>query len=90
MHLAISYKEVQISYFSNLWIRSYGCLNFLGEIWAGQACAGANEEELTLCANIWRQEVGRRGQRGGKEGAKRVQKKETCARMVAGGRLRLD
>jgi hypothetical protein len=23
------------------------------EVWAGQACPGANEEELTTCAKIW-------------------------------------
>jgi hypothetical protein len=27
--------------------QSYGCLKFLGEVWVGRACAGANEEELT-------------------------------------------
>jgi hypothetical protein len=29
----------------------------------GGACAGANEEELTICAKFWGQEVGRRGAR---------------------------
>jgi hypothetical protein len=31
----------------DLWIKSYGCLKFLGEVWARLACAEANEVELT-------------------------------------------
>jgi hypothetical protein len=27
-------------------------LKFLGEVWARRACAGANQQELTTCANI--------------------------------------
>jgi hypothetical protein len=61
MHLAISFAGVQISYFSNLRIKSYGCLKILGKVWAGRECAAANKEELTTCAKIWGQEVGRRG-----------------------------
>jgi hypothetical protein len=34
----------------DLWIKSYGCLKFQGEVWAGQACAAANEKELTTYA----------------------------------------
>jgi hypothetical protein len=45
MHLAISFTGVKISYFLDLQIKSYGCLKFLGEVWAGQACAEANEEK---------------------------------------------
>jgi hypothetical protein len=66
MHLVISFAGAQISYFSDLRIKSYGCLKFLGEVWAGRACVGANEEELTTCAKIWRQEVGKRGQEIGR------------------------
>jgi hypothetical protein len=36
-------------------------LKFQGEVWAGRACAAANEEELTTCAKFWGQEVGGRG-----------------------------
>jgi hypothetical protein len=36
MRLAISFAGVQISYFSDLWIKSYGCLKFLGEVWAAK------------------------------------------------------
>jgi hypothetical protein len=68
MRLAISFAGVQISYFLDLRIKSYGYLKILGEVWAGWACAGANEEELTTCAKIWRQEVGRRGQGKYKKG----------------------
>jgi hypothetical protein len=50
------------SYCLDLQIKNYGCLKFLGEVWARRACAGANEEELTTCGKIW-------GQRGRKEGA---------------------
>jgi hypothetical protein len=55
MRLVISFVGVEISYFLNLWIKSYGCLKFLGEVRAGRACAIANEEELTTCAKIWGQ-----------------------------------
>jgi hypothetical protein len=34
----------------DLWIKNYGCLKFLGEIWVGRACAGANQQELSTCA----------------------------------------
>jgi hypothetical protein len=47
MRLAISFARVQISLFLDLQIKSYGCLTFLGKVWAGQACAGVNEVELT-------------------------------------------
>jgi hypothetical protein len=40
-----------------------GNLKFLGEVWAGRACARANEEDLTTCGKIWGQR-GRRGQGG--------------------------
>jgi hypothetical protein len=32
MCLAISFTGVEISYFSDLQIKSYGCLKFLGEV----------------------------------------------------------
>ena len=40
----------------DLWIKSYGYLKFLGEVKAGQACAGANQQELTTCAKKGGQE----------------------------------
>jgi hypothetical protein len=49
-------------HFLDLRIKNYGCLNFLGEVWAGRACAGANEEELTNHKKIWGQEGGGKGQ----------------------------
>jgi hypothetical protein len=52
----------------DLRIKSYGCLKFQGEVWAGWACAGANEEESTTCAKFWGQEVGGRGQGEYKKG----------------------
>ena len=33
-----------------LWIKSYGCLNFLGEVWARRACDASNQQELTTSA----------------------------------------
>ena len=62
MHLTVSFVEVQKSYFLDLHIKSYGRLKFLGEVWAGWACVGANEEELTTPTKNLEQEVGRRGQ----------------------------
>jgi hypothetical protein len=44
----------------DLQIKSYGCLKFLREVWAGWACVGANEEELTNNNKFWgRREEGR-------------------------------
>jgi hypothetical protein len=56
MHLTISFVGIQISYFLDLQIKSYGCLKFFGEVWEGRACAGANQQELTTCAKICRHE----------------------------------
>jgi hypothetical protein len=44
------------SYFLDLQIKSYGCLKFQGEVWAGRACTGANQQELTTCAKSGGQE----------------------------------
>jgi hypothetical protein len=60
MHLIVSLAGKN-SYFLDLRIKSYGCLKFLGEVWVGRACVGANEEELTTCAKFWGQEVGGSG-----------------------------
>jgi hypothetical protein len=43
-------------HFLDLWIKSYGYLKLQGEVWAGQACAAANEKELTTCAKSGGQE----------------------------------
>jgi hypothetical protein len=59
MRLAISFAGKK-SYFLDLRIKCYGCLKFLGEVWVGRACVGANEEELTTCAKFWGQEEGGR------------------------------
>jgi hypothetical protein len=67
MHLAASFAEKK-SYFLDLRIKSYGCLKFLGEVWAGRACAGANEEELTKHQKFWGQGGGGRGVGGWKNG----------------------
>jgi hypothetical protein len=55
-------------YFLDPRIKSYGCLKFLGEVWAGRACVGANEEQLINQKTIWRQEEGGKGTRGYKNG----------------------
>jgi hypothetical protein len=44
------------THFLDLRIKSYGCLKFQGEVWAGWACAGANQQELTTCAKSGGQE----------------------------------
>jgi hypothetical protein len=53
MRLAISFVKVQISYFLDLRIKSYGCLKFLGEVWVGEY-----EQELTTCAKLCGQAEG--------------------------------
>jgi hypothetical protein len=52
MRLVVSFVGKK-SYFLDLRIKSYGCLKFLGEVWEGRPCAGANEEELTNHKKIW-------------------------------------
>jgi hypothetical protein len=56
MRLALSFTGKQKSYFLDLWIKSYGCLKFQREVWAGRACAGANQQELTTCTKSGGQE----------------------------------
>jgi hypothetical protein len=56
MRLALSFTGKQKSYFLDLRIKSYGCLKFQGEVWAGRACAGANQQELTPCTKSGGQE----------------------------------
>jgi hypothetical protein len=53
-------------HFLDLRINSYGCLKFLGEVWARRACVGANEEELTKHQKIWVQGGGGKGEGVGK------------------------
>jgi hypothetical protein len=67
MHLAASFAGKK-SYFLDLWIKRYGCLKFLGEVWARQACAGANEEELTKHQKFWGQGGGGKEVGGWKNG----------------------
>jgi hypothetical protein len=47
MRLAASFTGKKKTHFLDLQIKSYGCLKFQGEVWAGRACAAANEKELT-------------------------------------------
>jgi hypothetical protein len=82
MHLAASLAGRKKMHFLDLRIKSYGCLKFQGEVWAGRACAAANEKELTICAKS-----------GGQEEKKIQQKWEQPYRSrrqpAAGGRLDL-
>jgi hypothetical protein len=55
MCLAISFAGKKKTHFLDLWIKSYACLKFQGEVWAGRACAGANEEDLTTLRKFWEQ-----------------------------------
>jgi hypothetical protein len=68
MRLAVSFAEKTKSYFLNLQIKSYGCLKFLGEVWARRACVGANEEELTNHKKNWEQKGEGKGAGGCKNG----------------------
>jgi hypothetical protein len=65
--------------FLDLQIKSYRCLKFLGEVWAGWACAGANEKDLTNHKKIWKQDEGGKGARGYKNGG------PTRAQLAAAG-----
>jgi hypothetical protein len=56
MRLTVSFTGKNNSYFLDLRIKSYRCLKFQGEVWAGRACAGANQQELTTCAKSGGQE----------------------------------
>jgi hypothetical protein len=56
MHLAASFAGKNKTQFLDLRIKSYGCLKFQREVWAEQACAAANEKELTPCAKSGGQE----------------------------------
>jgi hypothetical protein len=53
MRLAVSFAGRKKTHFLDLWIKSYGCLKFQGEVWAGRACATTNEKELTTCGKKW-------------------------------------
>jgi hypothetical protein len=56
IRLALSFAGKQKSCFLDLRIKSYGCLKFQGEVWAGRACAVANQRELTTCIKSGGQE----------------------------------
>jgi hypothetical protein len=71
---AISFAWIQFSYFLDLRIKSYGCLKVLGEVWAGQALAQANEVELT--------KVPKSGGRRRKKGGGNKEKRGTHVRLV--------
>jgi hypothetical protein len=68
MHLRISFTWTQISWFQELQIKSYGCLKFLGEVWVGRACVGANEKGLTTCAQKKELEFEKKGGSAQKKG----------------------
>jgi hypothetical protein len=55
MRLAVSFAGKK-THFLDLRIKSYGCLKFQGDVWAGRACAGANQQELTTCSKSGGQE----------------------------------
>jgi hypothetical protein len=56
MRLIVSFAGKKKTHFLDLRIKSYGCLKFQGEVWAGRACARANQQELTTCAKSGGQE----------------------------------
>jgi hypothetical protein len=65
MRPVVSFAGEKKTHFLDLRIKSYGCLKFQGEVWAGRACAAANEKELTTLKKFWGQGgwvVGGKGQ----------------------------
>jgi hypothetical protein len=50
MRLGISFAGVQISKKLDLWIKSYGEIKILEEVWARRASTRANQQELTTSA----------------------------------------
>jgi hypothetical protein len=85
MRLAVSFAGKQKAHYLDLWIKSYGCLKFEGEVWVGRACAAANEEELTACAKFCGQGGWARGAGDGQSGAPALGRLPTTGR---GGRPR--
>jgi hypothetical protein len=82
MRLPASFAGKKL-HFLDLQIKSYGCLKFQGEVWAGRACAAVNEKELTTCAKSVGQEE------------KKIQQKweqldRSKRRPTAGGRPQVD
>jgi hypothetical protein len=65
MRLAISFAGKKKMHFLDLGIKSYGCLKFQGEVWAGWACDVANEKELTTLQMFCRGGGGGGGGAGG-------------------------
>jgi hypothetical protein len=79
MHLVVSFAGKK-THFLDLWIKSYRCLKFQGEVWAGWACIGANQQELTTCAKSG-------GQEENKMGTARQAQVSTCSWPALGHRL---
>jgi hypothetical protein len=87
IRLTVSFAGKQKTHYLDLRIKSYGCLKFQGEVWAGRACAAANEEELTACAKFCGQGGWAKGAGGGQSGAPALGRSPTAGR---GGRPRSD
>jgi hypothetical protein len=82
IRLVVSFAGRKKTHFLDLRIKSYGCLKFQGEVWAGRACAEANEKELTILQKIWGQ--------GGWAGGQGVTmlgdpRRGSCRPLVGGG-----
>jgi hypothetical protein len=86
MRLAVSFTGKQKTHYLDLRIKSYGCLKFEGEVWAGRACAAANEEELTACAKFCGQGGWARGAGGGQSRAPALGRSPTALRPEVGDR----
>jgi hypothetical protein len=71
----------------DLQIKSYACLKFQGEVWAGRACAAANEKELTNCAKNRGQEEEKKSRKMGT--ARQAEVSTHGRRATAGHRLAL-
>jgi hypothetical protein len=59
---------------------AFFCLKFQGEVWAGRACAAANEKELTTLKKNWGQGGWAGGTRGQNRGAPAQARSSTAGR----------
>jgi hypothetical protein len=84
MRLAVSFAGKQKTHYLDLWIKSYGCLKFEGEVWARRACAAANKEELAACAKFCGQGGWAMGAGGGQSGAPALGRSPTALRSEVG------
>jgi hypothetical protein len=77
-------------HFLDLRIKSYGCLKFQREVWAGRACARANQQELTTCAKSGGQEEKKIQEKWKQPERRRCRPVVASCRLAASRHLRLS